>query len=289
MMEVAKIMLHMWEEPPISGSNLRQISENGQTRGSGAIFFAHCSLGCVFCQNGKISRRSSEGQKYTPDELAIEMIRLEMNGAYNINLVSPTHYTPLLIESIKKAREMGLTLPIVWNTGGYELPSTIDALRGTVDIFNTDFKYASGELSEKYSSARDYPDRASEALAAMYDSVGDPVFDADGIMKRGVIVRHLILPSHRKDSINVLRKIADIVPANSILLSLMAQYTPEFLPQFHPEFPMTDEKSGDPFAKIRRKITSFEYNSVADEARRLGFDGFMQERSSATSRFTPDF
>lgn len=268
-MEISKIMLHVWEEPPISGKD--------RHRGSGAVFFAHCPLGCVYCQNGKISRRTSVGERYTPHALSDAMIRLEADGAYNINLVSPTHYTPLIVESVKIAREAGLTLPIVWNTGGYELAPTIDELDGTVDIYLTDFKYASGVLAEKYSSARDYPGRASEALAAMYEQTGDPVFDDDGMMKRGVIVRHLVLPSHRNDSIDVLHKIASVVPSNGVLLSLMAQYTPDFLPK------------SDDFREIRRKVTTFEYDSVADEARRLGFDGFMQERSSATSRFTPDF
>lgn len=272
-MEISKIMLHIWEEPCISGHD--------KARGSGAIFFSHCPLGCVYCQNGKISRRSSRGEKYTPDELAQAMIQLESDGAYNINFVSPTHYTPLLIESVDIARSLGMALPIVWNTGGYELASTINVLRGTVDVYLTDFKYASSELAEMYSSARDYPTKAAESLSAMYEQIGNPVINNDGMMQRGVIVRHLVIPSHRKDSINVLHKIADIVPTSGILLSLMAQYTPDFLPR--------TVNDSDPFHKIRRRVTTFEYDSVADEARRLGFDGFMQERSSATSRFTPDF
>lgn len=275
--EVAKIMHHHWEEPCISGD------PNGK-RASGTVFFAHCPLGCVYCQNGKISRRHSSGTEMTPDELAHEMLVLEDLGMYNVNLVSPTHYTPLLMEAVccakTKFREKKLTIPVVWNTGGYELPETIASLRGTADIFLTDFKYASGTLAAKYSRAEDYPEYAAASLKKMLETTGDCVFDEDGMMKKGVIVRHLVLPGHRDDSIAVLRKIADTVDVTKIKLSLMAQYTPEFLPA---------KVENDPFAKIRRKITTYEYEKVADEAYRLGFDGFMQERSSATSRFTPDF
>ena len=272
LIEVSKIMLHVWEEPPISGQD--------KSRGSGAIFFTHCSLGCVYCQNGKISRSPSVGQTYTPEALADEMLSLEKQGAYNINCVSPTHYSVQIAEAVRIAREKGLTLPIVWNTGGYELPEVIKSLKGVVDIFLTDFKYASSELAGLYSSAPDYPEHAQASLKAMHALVGAPKFDGDGMLRRGVIVRHLVLPSHRDDSIAVLNKIAETVPPDEILLSLMAQYTPDFLPA---------AQDGDRYAKIRRKITTYEYDKVADEAARLGFDGFMQERSSATARFTPDF
>lgn len=271
--EVAHIMCHHWEEPPISG-------DPGGERASGTIFFAHCPLGCVYCQNGKISRRNSVGREMTADALADEMIALEKRGVYNINFVSPTHYTPLLIEAVRTARENGLSVPIVWNTGGYELPETIETLRGTVDIFLTDFKYASGELALKYSHAEDYPEYAAASLAKMLELTGECVFDENGMMKRGVIVRHLVLPGHRDDSIAVLRKIAGCVDVSKIKLSLMAQYTPDFLPP---------KGENDPFAKIRRKITTYEYEKVAEEAYRLGFDGYMQDRSSATKNFTPDF
>ena len=271
-MEVSKIMLHIWEEPPISGHD--------KERGSGALFFTHCSLGCIYCQNGKISRSCACGKTYSPDELAEEMLRLEKAGAYNINCVSPTHYSNQIKESVTIARERGLTVPVVWNTGGYELPEVISDLKDTVDIFLTDFKYASNELASLYSSAYDYPEYARLSLKAMYDAVGKAVIGSDGMMKKGIIVRHLVLPSHKEDSIAVLRAIADTVPISDIFLSLMAQYTPDFLP---PETPC------DRYKSIRRKITTYEYEKVADEAARLGFDGFMQERSSATSRFTPDF
>ena len=271
-MEVSHIMLHHWEEPPISGSD--------KDRGSGTIFFTHCPLGCIYCQNGKISRPTSLGESYSVRDLADAMLKLQNDGAYNINFVSPTQYTAQIIESVKIAKAAGLTLPIVWNTGGYERAEVIDALCGTVDIYLTDFKYRSEELAQAYSSAADYPEVAEKALSKMYSSVGKYEFDEDGMMRRGVIVRHLVLPSHRDDSIAVLNRIAEIVPPSDVLLSLMAQYTPEFLP---------DATENDKFSKIRRKVTSFEYEKVVEEAARLGFNGFSQERSSATKRFTPDF
>ena len=275
--EIAHIMIHHWEEPCISGDPLGE-------RGSGTIFFSHCPLGCVFCQNGKISRRCSVGRKVTAESLAGEMLALENKGAYNINFVSPTHYTPQIIEAIQLAREKAdckpLTVPVVWNTGGYELSETLEMLHDTVDIFLTDFKYVSPALAKKYSAAEDYPEYAAASLEKMLAITGDCVFGEDGMMKRGVIVRHLVLPGHRDDSIDVLHKIAETVDVTKIRLSLMAQYTPEFLPA------KTEE---DPYAKIRRKITTYEYNKVAEEARILGFDGYMQERSSAVKNFTPDF
>lgn len=271
-MQVSHVMLHHWEEPPISG--------NDQSRGSGTIFFTHCPLGCAYCQNGKISRRESSGQVHTSESLAGVMLKLQEDGAYNINCVSPTQYTVQIIEAVKIAREKGLELPIVWNTGGYERGEVIEMLRDTVDIFLTDFKYASEGLSEHYSSAADYPEFASASLRKMYEITGRYKIGEDGMMRRGVIVRHLVLPSHKDDSIAVLNKIAEAVPTDEVLLSLMAQYTPEFLPT-------PDER--DKFAKIRRKVTSFEYEKVVEEAARLGFEGFSQERSSATKRFTPDF
>lgn len=272
-MSVAKIMHHHWEEPCISG-------DPNSESGSGTIFFTHCPLGCVYCQNGKISRKESCGEVFSTDKLAYEMLKLESEGVYNINLVSPTHYTPQIIESVKRAKKIGLKLPVVWNTGGYEKPETIEKMCGVIDIFLTDFKYAAPELAKLYSSAYDYPEFAAKSLVKMLEIVGQFKLDEHGMMKKGVIVRHLVLPGHRADSINVLQKIAEIVPVEKIKLSLMAQYTPEFLPPC---------EISDKFAKIRRKVTTFEYEKVVDEAVRLGFDGYMQERSSATKRFTPDF
>lgn len=271
--EISKIMLHRWEEPPISGRD--------KNRGSGAVFFTHCPLGCVYCQNGKISRSHCSGKVYTPQELAREFLALEERGAYNINCVSPTHYSDMIAEAVRLARVGGLTLPVVWNTGGYERAEIIRSLDGTADIFLTDFKYASPELASRYSSAPDYPAAAAKALAEMVSVTGKPKYDADGMMTRGVIVRHLVLPSHKDDSIAVLRRVAEIVSPDDVVLSLMAQYTPDFLPPAR--------EGSDEYKALRRKITTYEYEKVAAEAVSLGFTGFMQERSSATARFTPDF
>ncbi|MGN1345191.1 MAG: radical SAM protein [Eubacteriales bacterium] len=267
--EVSKIMLHLWEEPCISGSD--------PARGSGAVFFTHCPLGCVYCQNRGISRRTCVGDVFTIEDLAEAFLRLQRDGAYNLNLVSPTQYTPQLIGAVALARKNGLTLPVVWNTGGYELPETIEALRGTVNVFLTDFKYASPEVAGRYSAAPDYPETAARSLAKMYELTGACEFAPDVMMTRGVIIRHLILPGHRADSIAVLRKIAELVPAANVRLSLMAQYTPEFLDPV------------EKYKKINRKITSFEYETVLEEANRLGFDGYSQERGAATKNYTPEF
>ena len=272
-LEVSKIMLHHWEEPCISGTD--------ENRGSGAVFLTHCPLGCVYCQNRDISLPSSVGKKYTEEDLAEEFIRLWHSGAYNINLVSPTQYTPQLIRAVEIARSRGLTIPIVWNTGGYERPEMIEKLHGTVDVFLCDLKYSDPSTAEMYSSACDYPEMAEESLSRMIEQVGGCEFDSDGIMKRGVIVRHLVLPGERNQSIAILEKMAKNGWTSKILLALMAQYTPEFLP---------DKESGaDRFAKIRRRITSFEYDSVASAARKLGFEGYFQSRASATKKYTPVF
>ncbi len=273
-------MLHHWEEPPISG-NFDGFEKKPDECGSGAIFFTHCSLGCVYCQNSRISRKTSVGVVYSAEKLAEEMLKLEKSGAYNINLVSPTHYAEKLIETVRIAKKNGLRLPIVWNTGGYETLSTIKMLEDTVDIFLTDFKYASPELAKRLSLAEDYPSIAEKALAEMYSLVGEVRLDSSGIMTKGVIVRHLALPSHRDDSIACLEKIAQTVPKEKILLSLMAQYTPEFLLQ--------SEENREKYPDIARRITTYEYGNICEAARKLGFVGFMQDRSSATKKFTPDF
>ncbi len=266
-------MLHQWEEPCISGCH--------PNRGSGAVFFTHCPLGCVYCQNREISGRKAVGKHYTEEALADQFLRLQESGAYNINLVSPTHYTPQLIRTVALAREKGLTLPIVWNTGGYECPETIASLKGTVDIFLTDAKYCSHEIAAEFSHAPDYWENCAPSLLAMVHIAGTPQFDENGMMKRGVIIRHLVLPGCRSDSVEILGRIAEMIPPENVVLSLMSQYTPEF-------FTLPDDPS-PMMKKLGRRITSFEYNYVADEAMRLGFDGYMQERTSATSRFTPKF
>ncbi|MBR6682507.1 MAG: radical SAM protein [Clostridia bacterium] len=260
--KVAKVMLHHWEEPVISGKN-----------GSGAIFFSGCPLKCVFCQNQDISQRT-KGESVSENELSDIMLDLQEKGAHNINLVTPTHFVPQIIKSLDIAKPK-LKIPVVYNTSGYEKVETLRMLDGYVDIYLPDFKYYSSELSSKYSKAPDYFEVASKALLEMYRQVGKVVLDENGIMQKGMIVRHLVLPACRKDSIRVLEELCKIVPVSDIKLSLMSQYTPDFAPVAYPE--------------LSRRITTFEYNSVLDKALELGFDGFFQEKDSATKIYTPEF
>ena len=276
---LSKVMLHHWEEPCISGPG------GEEDRGSGAVFFAHCSLGCIYCQNRDISGRDSTVGKIMPaGELAEIFLELQEKGAYNINLVTPTHYAAQIACALRLAREKGLTLPVVWNTGGYESVPVLQALAGLVDIYLTDFKYADGTLARTLSHAPDYPDRAAEALAEMVRQTGAVQFDKDGMLRRGVILRHLCLPGYRKDSMAVLQKAAETVTPADVRLSLMRQYTPDFL---------KDRLSGGGCADVPksllRRVTAFEYQSVLDEAVRLGFDGYTQEKESAVTGYTPDF
>ncbi len=262
MVRAAKIMLHRWEEPCICGGS-----------GAGAIFFTGCPLGCVYCQNGSISRGELCGKAYTVRELADAMLSLQEEGACCIDLVSPTQYTPQILDALDLIRGK-LTIPVVWNTGGYEKPDCIRQLDGYVDIYLTDFKYASSEISAKYSRAPDYPQYAAASLREMYSQVGAARYDGE-MMVRGVIVRHLVLPGSRNDSIAVMRRIADCVPVSGIVLSLMRQYTPDFLAADIPA--------------LRRRVTSFEYDTVLDAAHTLGFVGYSQDKASADSSFTPEF
>lgn len=262
---VSKTMLHKFEEPCISGCD--------PERGSGAVFFSGCSLKCVFCQNKAISR-GEHGKAYTPKELADEMLRLQDMGAYNINLVTPTHYIPQIIDALDIAKPK-LAIPVIFNTGGYEKAEAIRALNGYADIFLTDFKYGTAELAKKYSGAENYPHVAAKALAEMLRITGAPQFDENVMMHRGVIIRHLVLPGGRRDSEEALRLIGNTVPPSHVLLSLMRQYTPDFAPEHMKE--------------LRRKVTSFEYDHVLSVATALGFVGFSQDRSSAQTIYTPDF
>ncbi len=262
-MRIAKIMLHRWEEPCIS--------RDDPQRGSGAIFFSGCPLHCVYCQNKAISS-GGEGDIYTAGELSEKICELERMGAYNINFVTPTHFIPRIIETLDCYRP---AVPTVFNTSGYEKEETVEALSGYADIFLADMKYAEAEIAKKYSGAPDYAEVALKAISKMAEIVGKPVFDNDGMMKKGVIVRHLVLPGGRHDSVRALEMLSERVGCENILLSLMSQYTPEFAP--------------DTFPGLRRRVTSFEYNYVRDAALEMGFEGFGQDKSSAKSIYTPDF
>lgn len=260
---VARADLHAWEEPPISG-----------TRGSGTIFFSGCNLRCVFCQNREISREGL-GCILRADELRAHMLALRDRGAHNINLVTPTPYAEALIPLLREVKPL-LGIPIVYNCGGYECVETLRRLEGLVDIYLPDFKYCSAELSARYSGAEDYYPTALAALREMLRQVGAPQIGADGILRRGTIVRHLVLPSHRADSIALLNALASEFGTSAFHLSLMSQYTPQFA-------------QDSPYRALHRRVTSFEYDSVLAVAQNLGFVGYFQSRDSATAAFTPNF
>ena len=261
---IARSALHLWEEPIISG-----------TRGSGTIFFAGCNLRCIYCQNYEVSHKGT-GRALTSRELADRMLELQRQGAHNINLVTPTHYAPAIIQALSRIRKQ-LYVPVIYNCGGYESVETIDALDGLVDIYMPDLKYYSSTISRDYSGAADYFKVAKAALIRMQKQVGKPVIDENGMLARGMLVRHLVLPGCRKDSIAVMEQLARIFEPGDILLSLMSQYTPDFVPE------------DCPHDNLRRRITSLEYESVVNQMQKLGFEGFIQQRTSATAAYTPVF
>ena len=260
---VSRCAPHMWEEPPISG-----------TRGSGTVFFAGCNLGCVFCQNSVISREK-HGRHVSAHELEEMILALADTGVHNINLVTPTHYTHLLSEVLTRVKPK-LSVPVVWNSGGYESVESLARLEGLVDIYLPDFKFCSSELSAQYAGAKDYCEVASRAIVEMYRQVGNPCFDAQGMLQRGLMVRHLVLPGCRKDSIAVLRHLSELLPQGGYLLSLLRQYTPAFA-------------MDAPYKNLHRTLTDFEYTTVSDVALSLGVEGYFQGKASADSAYTPDF
>ncbi len=259
---IAKYMVHNWEEPSISGIN-----------GSGAVFFSGCNLRCVFCQNQTISRSSGE-KEISKKELSDIFLELQDMGVHNINLVTPTHFVKQIIKALEISKN-NLHIPVVYNTSGYESVETLKMLDGYIDIYLPDFKYYDSTLSSKYSSAPDYFEVAKKAIVEMYRQTGKYTEDSNHILKKGLIVRHLCLPNCRHDSVKVLEEIKNILPIQDIKLSLMSQFTPDFVSEKCPE--------------LRRKITTFEYNYVLNKAIELGFDGFFQQRESASAKYTPDF
>ena len=263
---VARAALHMWEEPCISGRN-----------GSGTVFFSGCNLRCVYCQNYEIAAKR-QGRELSVEELADVFLSLQEKGAANINLVTPDPYIISVSQAVLLAKEKGLIIPIVYNGSGYEKREVIEALRGIVDIFLTDFKYMEPELAGKYSFAEDYPEVAKEALAAMTELVGEPVFDRDGMMKKGVIVRHLLLPGHKKNAKAVIEYVYRTY-GDKVYISLMNQYTP------------FERLLGKPeYAGLCRKVTKREYETVVDYALSLGVkNAFIQEGETATESFIPEF
>lgn len=257
---ITRAALHYWEEPIISGR-----------RGSGTVFFSGCSLGCIFCQNRAISR-SAVGRAVSTDELAREMLRLEREGAHNINFVTPTHFAPAVRDSVAIARSLGLALPIVYNTGSYDTVETLRALEGTVDIYLPDLKYYRPESAERLSCAKDYPVVAREAIAEMVRQHPTPVIK-DGIMQSGVVVRILLLPSHVAEAKLSLKYLYDTYGDN-IYISLMNQYTP-----------MAGMTS-----PLDRTVTNAEYSELVGYAERLGVvNAFIQEGGTQKESFIPDF
>ncbi len=292
---MAKWMLHMWEEPCLSGLHPARDSvtlplpdfqdpdwitkiEPQPVRGSGALFFCGCNLGCVYCQNRDISRPGCTlGREYTVEEIADMLLATERYGAYNCNLVTPTPYLPQLRDAIRMAKARGLSIPVVWNTGGYEDPDAVDTLAGLVDIYLTDWKYMDPTLSAALSRAPDYAAVLTKTYPRMAAQVGAPVYDADGMLRRGVILRHLILPGYRADSMAVLEKAASLVPPQAVILSLMRQYTPDFCADANVP------------KSLHRRVTSFEYRTILETAAALGYDGYSQDAAAATAGYTPEF
>ena len=264
----ARAALHHWEEPCISGA-----SASG---GSGTVFFSGCTLGCCFCQNHQISS-GHFGREMTAKELGQAFLRLQDQGAYNINLVTPTQYLPHIISAMDQVR-FKLTIPVVYNCGGYERVETVKALKDYVDIWLPDFKYYDNRLAWRYSRAKDYFETAAAAIRQMIDQTGAPVYQSasPGLLAKGVIIRHMVLPGQRHDSIALLEWISGSLPRGRYMISLMSQYTPYIRNREFPE--------------LNRRITSYEYGKVVDAAIRLGLtQGFMQEKSSAREEYTPPF
>lgn len=259
----ARAGLHMWEEPCISGEH-----------GSGTVFFSGCPLRCVYCQNAVIADAAA-GTEISQERLAEIFLELQEKGAANMNLVTPTHYTPEIIRAVQIARAQGLTVPIVYNCGGYEKAETLVMLDGIVDIYLTDFKYMEPELAGRLSHAQDYPEKAKIALAEMVRQQGKPVFDAEGMMQKGVIVRHLLLPNHLKNAKAVVQYVYETY-GNQVYLSLMNQYTPLAQVEKLPE--------------LNRKVTKREYERLLDYALSLGVENaFIQEGETAKESFIPAF
>ncbi len=259
-MQVCRIAPHAWEEPIISG-----------TGGSGTVFFSGCSLGCTYCQNVKISRGEC-GVAMTPSELSTRLIELERRGVHNINFVTPTHYAPSLVKTVAIARDSGLSLPIVYNTGGYDAVKTVRMLDGTVDVYLPDLKYYLPKTAAKYSSAPDYPSAARAAISEMVKQKGTARIEG-GLIKRGVVVRILLLPSHLAEAKLSVKYLYSTF-GDDIYISLMNQYTP--MPNMQ--------------KPLDRTVTRAEYRELCEYALSLGVENaFMQEWGSADSSYIPDF
>ena len=259
--KVAIASIHKYEEPCISGKN-----------GSGTVFFSNCNLSCEFCQNYEISQEGL-GKEISIERLAQIFLMQQSKGVHNINLVSPTSYAIQIIEAIKIAKKSGLKIPIIYNTNGYENIETIKLLKGSIDVYLPDLKYYSNEIAVKYSKAPNYFEIASKAILEMINQVGAPEFDEDGIIKKGVMIRHLVLPNHIQNSKNVLKWIKENIP-EKIYIDVMAQYFPTYKAK-------EDEL-------INRKLTKREYKEIENYFYLLDFkNGYMQELGEHEEEYVP--
>lgn len=260
---IARAALHEWEEPCLSAKN-----------GAGTIFFSGCNLHCRYCQNNSISNKL-HGKAISVRQLADIILSLQSQGADNIEFVTPTHYILQVIKALDIAKPF-LNIPVIYNTGGYELTETIKLLDGYIDIYLPDLKYFSSEAAARYSNAPDYFEYASSAILEMLKQTSEIKYNSSGALVKGTVIRHLVLPSLRHDSIKIIDWIADNIPLENVLVSIMNQYTPfDFIP--------------DKYAEIKRKVTKMEYNSVVNHAIDRGINGFTQQKSSACSDYVPDF
>ncbi len=271
-LRIARAALHYWEEPCISGE-----------KGSGAIFFTGCALHCVYCQNREISLlkpgapdKELPGREIEIPELIEIFYKLREQGAHNINLVTADHYIPLIADALREAKAQGFKLPFVFNCSGYETVESLKILEGLADIYLTDFKYAENELAKAFSNAEDYPEVAREALSEMFRQRPVLEYDENGMLKKGVIVRNLLLPKHVMNSKKVLRYLNETY-GDRILISIMSQYTPgDHIPDEYPE--------------LERRVNRAEYERLTDYALKLGIENaFIQDISSAGSSFIPEF
>ncbi len=261
-LKIARAALHYYEEPCISGTN-----------GSGAIFFTYCNLKCIFCQNYEISTKNI-GKEISIEKLSDICLNLQKEGANNINLVTPTHYIPLIKKALIKAKNKGLTIPIIYNTSGCEKVSSLKLLEGLIDIYIPDLKYKSEILGKKYSNAPDYFNITTKAIKEMYRQVGKPKFSKEGIMQKGLIVRHLAIPENEKDSKEILSYLYNTYK-NNIYISLMNQYTPIKKTKYN---------------ELNRKLSKKEYYNLIDYAISLGIENcFVQEEGTQKKSFIPDF
>lgn len=261
--KIALASLHYYEEPCISGTN-----------GSGTIFFSNCNLNCIYCQNHEISQ-DGKGYFVTIEELSDIFLKQQSKGANNINLVTPTMYIYQIIESIKIARANGLNIPIIYNTNSYENIETIKALNGYIDVYLPDLKYYSNEIAIKYSKADKYFEIATQAILEMIKQVGSPIFNNDGLIKKGVIIRHLVLPNHIQNSKHILKWLKNNVDG-SAYVSVMAQYFPTY------------KAKNDPL--LNRKLTKKEYKEIENYLYTLDIEnGYMQDLGKHEEEYVPDF